>query len=81
MRQKTEELRKRYPKGSRVELTEDLEDPYHPLPKGSRGTVTLLDDAQQLHVSWDDGGCLALIFGIDSFRIIKDSEEKTACRR
>ena len=78
MRKDIQRLREQYPKGSRVELLESVTDPYHPLPAGSKGTVWAVDDAGQLHINWDEGGSLALIYGIDSFRKIGDPEEHAA---
>ena len=78
MRKDIQRLREQYPKGSRVELLESVTDPYHPLPAGSKGTVWGVDDAGQLHINWDEGGSLALIYGIDSFRKIGDLEEHAA---
>ncbi len=75
MRKDSKRLREQYPKGSRVELLESVTDPYHPLPAGSKGTVWAVDDAGQLHINWDEGGSLALIYGIDSFRKIGSTEE------
>ncbi len=75
MRKDIQRLREQYPKGSRVELLESVTDPYHPLPEGSKGTVWAVDDAGQLHINWDEGGSLALIYGIDSFRKIGSVEE------
>ena len=75
MRKDIQRLREQYPKGSRVELLEFVTDPYHPLPAGSKGSVWAVDDAGQLHINWDEGGSLALIYGIDSFRKIGNSEE------
>ena len=75
MRKDSKRLREQYPKGSRVELLESVADPYHPLPAGSKGTVWAVDDAGQLHINWDEGGSLALIYGIDSFRKIGSIEE------
>ena len=75
MRKDIQRLREQYPKGSRVELLESVTDPYHPLPAGSKGTVWAVDDAGQLHINWDEGGSLALIYGIDSFRKIGSVEE------
>lgn len=75
MRKDIQRLREQYPKGSRVELLESVTDPHHPLLAGSKGTVWAVDDAGQLHVNWDEGGSLALIYGVDSFRKIGNSEE------
>ena len=78
MRKDIQRLREQYPKGSRVELLESVTDPYHPLPAGSKGSVWAVDDAGQLHINWDEGGSLALIYGIDSFRKIGGLEEHAA---
>ena len=42
-RKEVEVLRKRYPKGTRVELV-SLEDPYARIPEGTKGTVDAVDD-------------------------------------
>ena len=58
-------LRNMYPPGCRVEL-EDMEaDPYVKLSPGDLGTVQFVDDAGQIHVSWDCGHSLAMVFGVD----------------
>ena len=33
-----------YPKGTKIELTEDMNDPYHPIQKGAIGEVDYVDD-------------------------------------
>lgn len=55
--------------GQRVKLIH-MQDPY-PVPPGTLGTIEFVDDYDQIHVAWDNGSCLALIFGIDKFHIIK----------
>ena len=77
MRRDISRLREQYPKGSRVELVEMMEDPYHPIPAGSKGTVWAVDDAGQIHVNWDEGGSLALIYGVDSFRKVGNIEQNS----
>ena len=65
-----EELRKRYPVGSRVELIfmDDIQSPQ----VGTRGTVRGVDDAGSIMVLWDDGSSLSLIYKIDDFRVLDD---------
>ena len=46
-----------------------MEDPY-PVPYGTLGKVTHVDDAGQIHVSWDNGSSLVLIPGTDEFHIV-----------
>lgn len=67
-------LRNMYPLGCRVEL-EDMEaDPYVKLSPGDLGTVQFVDDAGQIHVSWDCGHSLAMVFGVDHCRCIMREE-------
>ena len=41
--QQVERLRKNYPVGTRVVL-HSMDDPYAPVPPGTKGTVTYVDD-------------------------------------
>jgi hypothetical protein len=64
-----------YPKGTRLELvyTDDI---YTKLKPGARGAVDFIDDAGTIFMDWDNGSHLGLIPGIDSFRRIKEEDEK-----
>lgn len=35
---------------------------------GLRGEVYCVDDAGQIHVKWENGSGLALVYGVDRFR-------------
>ena len=59
-----------YPEGSQLELLEDLDDPYTPKKAGDIFTVSMIDDAGNIHGSWASGGSLSLIIGVDKFRRI-----------
>lgn len=59
--------RARYPKGTKLRLTGDLDDPFCPKKKGDACVVDYVDDAGNIHVFWEPGGTLALIIGVDSF--------------
>lgn len=61
-------MKKRYPKGTRIELIA-MEDP-HPVPFGTKGTVRHVDDMGTVHVDWDNGRRLGLIPWEDSFNVI-----------
>lgn len=67
-------LRERYPVGARVELTH-MDDPYNTkLVPGCRGTVKSVDDMGTIHVSWDCGSSLGVVYGEDSCRVVTDEE-------
>ena len=65
-----QQLRERYPEGTRVELVM-MEDPYNTkLKPGDQGTVTYVDALGTIFVDWDNGSKLGLIHGEYVFRII-----------
>ena len=57
--------------GNRVELIQ-TDDTFTKLEKGSKGTVTKIEEDQDLiWIKWDNGEKLALLEGIDKYKIIK----------
>ena len=75
-------LRETYPEGTRVELTH-MDDPYNTtLVPGCKGTVKFVDDMGTIHVSWDCGSSLGLVYGedsckkLDSVKVICYGKEK-----
>ena len=63
-------LRARYPKGTRVELI-SMDDPYNTkLKPGCQGTVDHIDDIGTIHVNWDCGSGLGLVYGEDRFKVV-----------
>ena len=63
-----EQLRKEYPIGTRVELIH-MDDPYNKkLVPGCKGTVRWVDDWGTIHVNWDCGSGLGIVYGEDSCR-------------
>ena len=64
-------LKKWYPKGTRVELRH-MDDPFSTLRCGDRGTVRVVDDMGTVHVDWDCGSRLGLVYGEDSFDKVED---------
>ena len=62
-------LRKRYPKGSRVKLI-CMKDPYRDLEAGTLGTVMSVDDIGTIHVAWDCGSTLGVVYGVDACIVV-----------
>ena len=60
----------RYPKGTKLRLTEDIDDPYTPKKVGDIFIVDTIDDALQIHGKWVSGGSMALIIERDKFEIV-----------
>lgn len=69
----TEHMKRCYPPGTRLVLL-SMDDPYAPVPSGTKGTVVHVDDAAQIHMKWDNGRTLALVPSEDSFRKLTDEE-------
>ena len=64
--EKLADLRRRYYSGCRVKLI-CMNDPYSlDLKAGAIGTVTHVDDIGTIHVAWDCGSSLGVVFGEDS---------------
>jgi len=64
---KNEMLKIKYPVGAVVEVLA-MDDPQG-VPTGTKGVISHIDDAGQIHVNWDNGSGLALIPDVDEFRI------------
>ena len=63
-----------YPVGARVELTM-MNDPYNSvLVPGCRGTVKGVDDIGTIHVQWDCGSSLGVVYGEDACKVVTDNE-------
>lgn len=67
---KTDYYRMRYPSGTKVRLTAPIEDEYSPKAAGDILTVDYIDDMNQMHGSWQSGGSIALIIGVDKFEVV-----------
>ena len=63
---KIEQLRNMYPEGTKIKLNY-MNDNYNPVPSGTLGIVEHVDDAGQIHVKWENGSSLALIYDEDDF--------------
>ena len=67
------QLKEYYTAGTRVMLIR-MSDPYTSLRNGDRGTVTMVDDIGTIHVNWDRGSMLGIVFGEDECRRIEGNE-------
>lgn len=65
-----EDIRKKYPAGSRVELLQ-MDDAQAP-PIGTKGTVLGVDDTASILVSWDNGSHLNVVYGKDRCKMIQN---------
>ena len=73
MRRTAERMKETYPPGTKIQL-DHMEDPWAPVPPGTRGTVQFVDDIGQIGMKWDNGRTLSLVPGEDSFRKLTDVE-------
>ena len=71
-----ERLRKQYPSGTRVELTHMNDSWNTRLTEGCRGTVVAVDDIGTIHVAWDCGSSLGVVYGEDSCKVVTDGERE-----
>ena len=62
-------LRSHYPRGCRVKLI-CMNDPYRDLEAGTLGTVMLVDDIGTIHVAWDCGSTLGVVYGVDACMVV-----------
>lgn len=68
-----EQIKKKYPVGTRIELDHMEGEP--DMPDGLRGTVEYVDDQGQLHMKWDNGRSLAVVPNADDFHILRTQEQ------
>lgn len=73
-RKTVERIRAQYPAGTRVRLL-SMDDPQAP-PIGTEGAVLGVDDAGHIMMSWDSGGSLNLVYGVDRFQSIPTMTDK-----
>lgn len=62
-------LRKMYPVGAKVELVR-MDDTQAP-PVGTKGVVNHVDDIGTIHVEWENGSSLGVVYGEDLCKALK----------
>jgi hypothetical protein len=65
------QLKDYYLPGTRVVLIQ-MDDPYSKLLPGDKGTVRCVDDIGTIHVTWDRGSSLGIVYGVDCCRKIEE---------
>ena len=68
-----EKIREMYSEGTQIILQEMRGESQ--MPYGLKGTVKFVDDAGQIHMSWENGSSLALNIDEDTFEKIETSEK------
>ena len=72
-----DDLRRRYPKGCRVKLIR-MNDPYcRDMKQGIMGTVVHVDDIGTIHVAWNCGSSLGVVYGEDFCTVVEYGRRKT----
>ena len=68
-RQEVEKLKTQYPTGTVVRLIrmDDIQAP----PVGTLGTVRYVDDIGTIHVSWETGSSLGVVYGMDKIEKVR----------
>lgn len=64
-----QKIKTEFPAGCRVKLV-SMNDPYTRIHQGTQGTVIEVDDIGTIHVLWDSGSTLGVVFGEDSCKKI-----------
>ena len=60
--------------GTRIQL-DRMEDDPNPIPKGTKGVVSYVDDLGTVFCKFDNGRSLGMCPEVDSFHAIHDQEE------
>lgn len=68
-----DKIKKDFPIGCRVKLL-DMKDMYRKLPRGSKGTVSCVDDVGTIHVNWDCGSTLGVVYDEDECERIENEK-------
>ena len=70
------DLRRRYPRDCRVKLL-CMNDPHNlDLKASATDTVMHEDDCGMIHVAWDCGSTLGVVYGVDSCTVVRSEGGK-----
>lgn len=73
-RGRIEFYKEHYPRGTRVQIDSMGDDP-NPVPNGTKGTVSFVDDIGTVFVNFDNGRSLGICPEVDSFHKITEQTE------
>ncbi len=73
-RGRIEFYKEHYPRGTRVQLDSMGDDP-NPVPNGTKGTVSFVDDIGTVFVNFDNGRSLGICPEVDKFHKITEQTE------
>ena len=73
-RAEVERIKAQYPEGTRI-CCEYMPDDPNPIEPGTVGKVMYVDDIGTLHCVFDNGRQLGLVPGVDSFHVIRPTED------
>ena len=65
-------LRREYTNGCSVVL-DQMDDPYRIMPAGLKGKVESVDDTGTIHVSWENGSSLGVVYGVDKLHRVYEN--------
>lgn len=69
-------LKDKFPTGTKVKVTM-MKDRVSPVPPGTIGEVIVVDDIGTIHVAWENGQELGLVYGVDRFEKYKPTRNKS----
>ena len=64
-------LKEKYPEGTKIRLV--CMDDFQAVPPNTIGAVKKVDDMGTIHVLWDNGSTLGVIEGVDSFKVVENT--------
>jgi len=63
-------IKQEYPNGTQITLIQ-MDDPYTKLKSGDKGIVDHVDDIGIIHIKWDCGSSLGVVYDVDMIEKIK----------
>ena len=73
--EQVEQIKENFPVGTVVKIN-SMQDPYRPIPRGTLGEVTGVDDVGSILMKWQNGQGLSLLPYEDDFDVISRPDEQ-----